>query len=69
MSKHKTKGTRISKENYCRRCDYRSKREGKTVCLFPMSRFGLEPEPIVRAMSECELLMPFERYKMENTEQ
>ena len=63
MSKHKTSGNRLSKQNYCTFCEHRIKTvEDGAVCTYP-NNFGLEAEPISEAVKTCYLLAPFDRYK------
>jgi hypothetical protein len=56
MSRHKTKGNRLSKQNYCSFCKYKDKVDGKSICTYVNL-------PVDVASRECELLKPFDLYR------
>ena len=54
------KGNSISKEAYCRNCEFRFKMEGKTMC----KEYNVH---ITESIKYCRLLKPFDKYKLEKS--
>lgn len=50
------KPNRISEQNYCTYCQYRVRKDNKTIC----EEYG---EHITTSMPKCWLLEPFRKYK------